>query len=840
LLLTAARRFYLRRPLQLLLVLTGSSLGVAVFVGVDLANDSARRAFEYSEAQLSGRATHQLLGIGRGVTNEQYRTLRLENGHIPAAPVIEAEVTAIAAERERTLTLLGIDPLEELDFRGFSSFGGNGDAALSRLITEPGTVILPASTGAELGVRSGSALSLRFAGGDAATVQVVGTIDDRRYASSGLGAFLITDIATAQELLAQTTLSRIDLALTPDSAEDLARRLPAGTQLVAAGSPNRVSAELSTAFRTNLTALSLLALLVGVFLIYATMSFAVVQRRRLFGIYRALGVPRETLLSSVLLEAGLIGTAAAVLGLLLGSALAQGLVDLTLRTMGDLYFSAAVRPAAPSPWIYAKGFVVGTGTTLLASAMPAFEAMHVTPRAAMTRASLERTARRIAYAGPLAALPCVILGSFALLVSVRSLAAAFFGMFCIIVAAALVMPACASVLLRVLERTGVRSLGIPGMLAVRGVSGSLSRTGIATAALSVAVATVIGVGLMIGSFRLSVERWLEATLLADFYLETEDLSVETEAPLRSAELSALLEIPGVRGLSLLQLNRLQTGFGPVTLRAIAPGPDGWGLTLVEPAGRGAIEAMEAGAGVVISESLAFRNELGVADVLTLPTLHGPAGFTVLGIYRDYNTDGGGILLPIEVYQRHWDDRALDGVGVYITASADPALVRSEITARMSSGGDARVRSTAAIRSQSLAVFDRTFRITEVLRILAGVVAFLGLLSALLSIELDRTREIATLRALGLTPRQVAALSLTQTGLLGAVAAVLSIPLGIVMAELLVSIINRRSFGWGMDLELQAAPLALGVGLALIAAVLAGLYPAYRIGRCNIVAGLREE
>jgi putative ABC transport system permease protein len=224
----------------------------------------------------------------------------------------------------------------------------------------------------------------------------------------------------------------------------------------------------------------------------------------------------------------------------------------------------------------------------------------------------------------------------------------------------------------------------------------------------------------------------------------------------------------------------------------------------------------------------------------LPTLHGPAGFTVLGIYRDYNTDGGGILLPIEVYQRHWDDRALDGVGVYITASADPALVRSEITARMSSGGDARVRSTAAIRSQSLAVFDRTFRITEVLRILAGVVAFLGLLSALLSIELDRTREIATLRALGLTPRQVAALSLTQTGLLGAVAAVLSIPLGIVMAELLVSIINRRSFGWGMDLELQAAPLALGVGLALIAAVLAGLYPAYRIGRCNIVAGLREE
>ncbi len=142
--------------------------------------------------------------------------------------------------------------------------------------------------------------------------------------------------------------------------------------------------------------------------------------------------------------------------------------------------------------------------------------------------------------------------------------------------------------------------------------------------------------------------------------------------------------------------------------------------------------------------------------------------------------------------------------------------------------------------RSLEIFDQTFRITEVLRLLAGIVAFLGLLSALLAIELDRGKEIAVLRALGFTPRQIGTLSLTQTVLLGTAAGVLAIPLGIAMAGLLIEVINQRSFGWGMDLALQPAPLALGLALAVIAAGLAGIYPAWRMSRSSVAARLREE
>jgi putative ABC transport system permease protein len=273
---------------------------------------------------------------------------------------------------------------------------------------------------------------------------------------------------------------------------------------------------------------------------------------------------------------------------------------------------------------------------------------------------------------------------------------------------------------------------------------------------------------------------------------------------------------------------------------VLPGPDGWGLTVVDELFPGTVEAMARGEGIFASETLAYRNALAVGDTLVLPADGGSVEFRLIGIYRDYNTDGGGVLMPIEIYQRHWADRDIDGVGIYLTASADPASVRAEIEARLGGFRNLRLRSTEAIRNQSLAVFDRTFRVTEVLRVLAGIVAFLGLMSALLSIELDRGREIAVLRALGLTPRRVGILSLTQTLLLGGIAGLLSIPLGIVMAKLLIDVINRRSFGWGMELTVNAPPIALGFALAVAAALLAGIYPAYHVSRLSVAAGLREE
>ena len=837
LLSTASGRFYLKHPWQLCLAVTGIALGVAVYVGVDLANDSARRAFELSENLVLGRTTHQLVGLDGSVPNAVYRELRMEHGPVVGAPVVEGQVR-LSASPNRRFTLLGVDPLEETGFRGFSGFVPGRGSDLARLIVEPRSVLVPEALASEFGLENGSTLGL-IAGGSVTTVQVVGTIREATLDPGGSSLPIVTDIASAQELLATAAVTRVDLVLTADEVERLTALAIPGVRLLPAESRNATFSEISRAFRLNLTALSLLALLVGVFLIYATMSFAIVQRREIFGVLRALGVSRRQMLLSILLEAGVIGCAATVLGLVLGHGLAIGLIDLVLRTIGDLYFTATVSAAEPSTLIYWKGLVIGVLTTLLAALAPALEAANTTPDAAMSRAALERTARKYSRSGAWLALPVAALGSLLFVVAPRSLFLGFAGLFCIIVAGALLIPTGTTWLVRLADPAAERAFGIPGSLAVRGVAASLSRTGVATAALSVAVATVIGVGIMIGSFRVSLAQWLDTTLIADVYLSVPD-STTTQNAFSESRLAAIEALPEVSGISLSQFTELPTLYGELNVRAIRPGPRGWGLTLVNESPADSLPRLTAGEGVMVSEPYAYRRQLEVGDDLVLPTAEGDVAFLILGIFRDYITDSGSVLMPLNVYRRYWDDQGISGVGVYFQDSVDRAPARAAIRSLVAEEPSIRFRSNDVIRARSLEVFDRTFRITEVLRILAGVVAFLGLFSALMSIELERAREIAILRALGMTPRQLGTLALTQTGLLGLAAGLLAIPLGIVMAALLVFIINQRSFGWSMGLTLEPAPLLLGIALAFSAALLAGAYPAARAGKGSVATQLRHE
>ncbi len=184
--------------------------------------------------------------------------------------------------------------------------------------------------------------------------------------------------------------------------------------------------------------------------------------------------------------------------------------------------------------------------------------------------------------------------------------------------------------------------------------------------------------------------------------------------------------------------------------------------------------------------------------------------------------------------------ALTGLGVDLRDGADFSAVETAVRADVARLDGARVRSSAGIEQVSLQIFDRTFRITEVLRLLAGIVAFLGVLSALLAIELERSRELGVLRALGFTPRDLVSSLLTQTCLLGLAAGVVAMPLGAALAALLVHVINRRAFGWTMDLSLTPGPLIAGLALAVGAALLAGVYPSWRAGRIVLGTALREE
>ena len=828
----ASLRFYWRHPWQLALAVAGISLGVGVYVGVSLANDSAARAFDVAASAVRGPITHRLLALTGTLDESVYRDLALRDGSIEAAPVVEGEVGI--SQLALRVPLLGIDPIGgEGAFRMARVAPSSGDE-IARLIVEPGTVLLPEEIAAELGLARGDALTLTIGTRDAA----VRVLDVVRAGGTDVSAEppIVADIATAQELLGKLgRIDRIDLELTEPQARELAAAPPAGAVLIPAEGENDAFRELTAAFRTNLTALGLLALVVGMFLIYGTMAFAILQRTQTLGILRTLGVSRGEVLGTILWETLGIAALATGAGLVLGHLLAIGLVDLVLRTIGDLSFNAAVRDVAPSPWIYVQGAALGLVATLLAAAKPALDAARIAPAAALRRAVVERRARAAARRAAYAALPVLAASAVILAAGPDDLYLAFAGLFGVLAAGALLTPLATLALMGTLDRVVGRRAGIAVTLAVRGVGASLSRTGVATAALAVAVATVNGVGLMIESFRSSLDDWLQTTLTADVYLGAADDGGALNDLVASGALAAL---PGVEGLSLTRARVVPTAQGDVAIRAMEPGTRGWGLTLVGGEAPAAFEALAVGEGVIASERLLFARDLRVGDELALPSPTGLWSVPIVGAFRDFNTGIPAIVMALDRYRAQWRDDELTGVGLDLAPEADSAAVEAAVRSR--AGASLRLRSSARLEELSLAVFDRTFKVTEVLRTLAGMVAFLGILSALLAIELERARELSVLRTLGFTPAGLGATLLTQTGLLGLAAGLAAAPLGTALALLLVHVINRRSFGWTMDFVMTPQALASGVALAVVAALLAGIYPAWRASRIELGAALRED
>lgn len=813
---------------QGLLSLLGVALGVAVVVAVDLANESARRAFELSMEGLTGRATHHLIASGRGLEEGRYAELATQRGLDTAAPAVEGVVSVQGV----SLRLLGVAPFAEYGVRGHLE--GLDGAALSRLLTEPGAIALSADTAQTLNAAVDRPLAAR-AGGRTVTLTPVALLAG----DPGLDGLLLADMATAQETLGKLgRLDRIDLVLDAQQAAELARELPAGVRLTPVQDRGDAGLELANAFHLNLTAMSLLALVVGSFLIYNTLAFSVVRRRPRLVALRLVGVTPRALFRLVLGEAALLGLLGTLFGLAAGWAIANGLVGLVTRTLSDHYFLVTVTGLTPAPLSFAKGLVLGLGASLTAAWVPARQAAGASLLVARRRSADEGRARRLVQ--PLALWGLGLLALAPALIGLGpadNLTLGFAALLALILGASLLAPLAVQGLPDRLAPLLGRLFGPPGRLAARGLAASVSRSGMAVAALMVAVAATVGVGVMVESFRGTVDRWLGQTLRSDLYVS----AAEGADALPPGVGERLDGVPGIRERSSGRRVEADTPRGPIDLLALGLASQslrGFDLKQGDPAT--AWPRVKAGEAVLISEPLAFHRGLGVGDELTLNTPAGGRRFPIVGIFYDYSAVRGMALMERGRYSALWDDPAVSTYGLYLEPEADPDAIKQALRLALAGQGEVLVQATGEIRARSLEIFDRTFAITHVLRLLVVGVAFVGVLSALLALQLERAREHAVLRATGLTPRGLFGLTALQTGLMGALAGLLALPLGLAMAWLLIEVINRRSFGWSMSALIPPGTLAEALLLAIAAALLAGLYPAWRMARTPIATALREE
>ena len=855
-------RYLLRRPLQAVLCILGVALGVAVVVAIDLANSSASRAFTLSTETVAGRATHQVIGGATGLDEDVYRRIKVDLAIHNAAPVVEGYATALELDQQ-PLHILGVDLFAEAPFRSYLGQGTTqfSLAEFSQFLTDPDAMLIGDATAQRYGLSVGAHLTLRI-GDQRRVMRVVGILkpadDNSRRALDNLG---LMDISAAQELFIMSAkISHVDLIADERTAAGqatLARIqaiLPPDARIIKPQARSQSVESLTDAFELNLTALSLLALVVGMFLIYNTITFSVVQRRPLFGTLRCLGVTTGEIFRLVLMESAVLGVIGALLGLGLGILLGRGAVALVTQTINDLYYVVNVRAVTLDPLSLLKGFGLGVGAAVLAALAPAYEATSVPPISVLKRTNIEQRVRKLL---PLVAAGGVVMFAIGVLMLLLSkwLVINLGGIFGVVIGAALISPLLTIWLMRLLTPVAGRLAGIIGRLATRTVINSISRTSIAIASLMIAVSVIIGLQTMIGSFRVTVQNWLDATLLADIYVSPPSSGVNNvNSSVNPALIERFRAVSGVRAVTTLR--RVPVSFKvneainasdhwhSAELLAVHAETDRQAASYVwtEQAANETWRRMLDHDEVQVSEP--FANRYGItpgSNRLTLQTEQGAKTFRVTAVYYDYSADQGVILMRREMYDQYWRDTQVTSLAIYLDSAAQPsaANVVNEMR-RMFAGQDLVISANRDLRASALAVFDRTFAITGALNLLATVVAFIGVLSALMALQIERTRELGMLRANGMTLRQMWRMTLLETGLLGGTAGLFSLPTGYLLALVLIYIINLRSFGWTIQMNLQWTTFAQAMLVAVLSALLASVYPMLRMRRIQIASAVRQE
>ena len=377
--------------------------------------------------------------------------------------------------------------------------------------------------------------------------------------------------------------------------------------------------------------------------------------------------------------------------------------------------------------------------------------------------------------------------------------------------------------------------GTAGRLAAEGIGTTLSRTGVAIVALAVAVSATIGVSVMVASFRHSVSDWLENTLQSDVYVGVPRGSLD---PGLVEDIGA---IPGVRDYSTSRRAWIESATGRTRIIALQMAPGSYAGTRIRRVDSDAAwRQFDEDNGVLVSDAYAYRHAAGPGSLIELQGKGGPTTLAVAGVYQSYDSNDGAIMMSRGTYDSLFDDSRIDSIGLYLANDTDPEVIMDRIRT-ISEGRQSLIMSgNRQIREISMAIFDRTFVITNVLYWLAVGVAAIGILGALMALQLERAREFGILRAIGMTPVQTGALVTTQSGIIGLIAGMAAIPLGLVMAWVLVEVINRRAFGWQIDMVVGAGPLVSALALAIVAALLAGVYPSLHAARSRPALAMREE
>lgn len=833
------RALWTRRFLAVLKILS-IAVGVAVFCSIQIANRNANNAFRSTVQLVTGDADLEVRGR---IPEEVYPKIANLSGVAEATPFVEW-VGLLPARPGEYLRVLGVDPFSGESIRPFELRSPQGGAPdLESWLRDAGAVaVFPDfagpvdGTGFLVTTPTGKAeLAVRF------------LLDSGEENGGRDPRFAVMDISWAQILGGEPgVLSAVAVKLEPGVDPDAVRGeiqslVPGDVTVQTPAGRTRQTEGMMASFQLNLLALSLVSLLVGCYLIYNAVAASVLRRRTEIGILRAIGATPLQVRLLFLLEAFVCGLAGSALGVVLSLPLAGVLSGFVATTISSLYVLVSLQNPVLSPWVILTGLVVGTGASLVAAWMPAAEATRVDPKEVLHPGSLLEKSRVVVW--PRFWLGVALLagagfsGWFAL--AFRFGIAGFLSAFLVIAGFSLCIPLVIRLGAHWPMKLCRRGL-VPVALGFQNLTRSLFRNSITTAALAAAVAMLVGISVMIHSFRGSVTEWMNRTLVADLFLApaaNEIVGMQNFVPPEVLEF--LRESGAVREVATFREVPVELRGERVSL-GIFSGSARGELDFLEGNSAERSAMVEEGKKIAISESLASRFNLRAGESLEVPLPNGPRSFEIAGTYRDYTRDSGMVLLSSKSYLAAGGGDPVHSAGVFFHPGADVSLMEEQIRAASPEGIPLAIYWNRNLKERVGEIFDQTFAVTGVLRLIAIVVAVGGVLMGLGILVRERSREISTLRAVGASRAQIFLIVLSEAGAIGLFAGIVGLLSGACLSLVLTFVINKAFFGWTVDLSYPLDFLLWTPVWVVATALLAAIWPAWRAASTSPAEALRYE
>lgn len=867
-------RHWIAAPWQTAAQVLILALGIAVFFSIRLANRAALGSFQNFTGLLTQSSDWQISAPAGKLPTSVLGELRtsLADQPVELVPVLETTAAALRPPGspefklgDRPLfRLLGLDLVavqnlasahagdrEWFDQSAATLTNRANNTSLWGLIGRTNAVFISPAHAQTTGLKVGDHFRL-VVNENVVEFTVAGLIPTNPARPQPPENLLVMDLPALQALThRENQIDRVEFVV-PDGPNVALRREALRARVAALGqgrwrvltSADRQTgaAMMTRAFRMNLTILSLIGLLVGLYLIFQSLDGAVVRRREEIGVLRSLGIPEGAIWRAWLLEAALLGLLGGLVGALLGWVGAQFAVRFVGRTVNALYYSTTVNSARLSGTELLAALGLALGASLIAGWWPARQAARTPPAQILSRLG-EGPERPTWFQSPrLAAALFLAAGALVQLPPLRFAGALRFPLggytaaLCLIVGGGIACSLGLQWLARWLRPLGHHSLA--AKLAISHLARASSRHRLAASALLCAVTMAAGMIILVASFETTMRDWIARTFQADLYISSDGAqSASTENRIAPETWQALLQNPAVADANLMQsqpveINGLSTMLVGVDLGFTQRHPTlSWRQ---KPSSDAIYDVTRNDSLALASESFCERFRLRRGDPVTVPTPAGPRSLTIAGTFSDYGNERGSLVVERRHFAAWFGDELVTSLIVYTRPNADPDQVQAALSVRYPG---LSILTNRHLRTEILRIFRQTFSVTYALELIGIVVAVIGLGMTLWSILLDRRAELTTLRALGWRPAEMAWATAVEGALLGAGSVAVGLLISLGLGWILVYVINKQSFGWTLEFAVPWMDLTC-LGVLVVST---GTFVSWLMGRRGSrLAADREE